>query len=222
MSVKKGMGCTENQPRRGSMLNRIVQLSIARPKMVVGAAILLTMLFASQLPKITTDTDPKHMLPITSPVRTYNDQVEREFELHPAVLVLGVVNDRGIVNKQTLTRISDLTSQIQRIPGVIVRDVTSFTTIDNVSVRGGELVVRPLLERVPQSEEELQSFRKKLFENPVFLNQIISSDAKATAIYIPIEPTANGKEIADRIRKLLPERPNGDKFYLAGYPVSVV
>ena len=202
------------------MLNRMVQFSIARPKTVIGAAVIITILFGSQLPKITTDTDPKHMLPITSPVRQYNDQVEREFGLHPDVLALGVVNERGIANKQTLARISDLTSRIQRIPGVIVRDVTSFTTIDDVSVRGGELVVRPLLERVPQSEEELQSFRKKLFENPVFLNRIISPDGKATAIYIPVEPTANGKEIADRIRKLLPERSNGDKFYLAGDPIA--
>ncbi|MEW6666341.1 MAG: MMPL family transporter [Thermodesulfobacteriota bacterium] len=198
----------------------MVQFASARPKTVIGAAVIITILFGSQLPKIATDTDPKHMLPITSPVRQYNDEVEREFELHPDVLALGVVNERGIVNKGTLARISDLTSQIQRIPGVIVRDVTSFTTIDDVSVRSGELVVRPLLERVPQSEEELQSFRKKLFENPVFLNRIISADAKATAIYIPIEPTANGKEIADRIRRLLPERSDGDKFYLAGDPVA--
>ena len=202
------------------MLNRMVQFSVARPKTVIGAALIITILFGSQLPKITTDTDPKHMLPITSPVRQYNDQVEREFGLHPDVLVLGVVNERGIVNKQTLSRISDLTSRIQRIPGVIVRDVTSFTTIDDVSVRDGELVVRPLLERVPQREEELESLRKKLFENPVFLNRIISPDGKATAIYIPVEPTANGKEIGDRIRKLLPERSDGDRFYLAGDPVA--
>src|SRR3972149_11980581 len=97
------------------MLNRIVQFSIAKPKIVIGAAIIITILFGSQLPKITTDTDPKHMLPITSPVRQYNDQVERGFELHPDVLALGIVNERGVVNPQTLGRISDLTSQIQRL-----------------------------------------------------------------------------------------------------------
>lgn len=202
------------------MLNRMVQFSISRPKTVIGAALIVTILFGSQLPKIRTDTDPKHMLPITSPVRQYNDQVEREFELHPDVLALGIVNERGVVNQQTLGRIADLTSQIQRIPGVIVRDVTSFTTIDDVTAQGRELAVRPLLERVPQSEEELASLRRKLFENPAFMNRIISPDGKATAIYIPIEPTANGKEIADRIRKLLPVRSNGDQFYLAGDPVA--
>ncbi|MDO8721572.1 MAG: hypothetical protein Q7J31_05000, partial [Syntrophales bacterium] len=166
------------------MLNRMVQFAVARPKTVIGAAVIITILFGSQLPKISTDTDPKHMLPITSPVRQYNDQVEREFGLHPDVLVLGIVNERGVVNRQTLARIADLTSRIQRIPGVIVRDVTSFTTIDDISVQGGELIVRPLLELVPQREEELESLRKKLFENPVFLNRIISTDGKATAIYI--------------------------------------
>ncbi|MDO8724407.1 MAG: MMPL family transporter, partial [Syntrophales bacterium] len=136
-----------------------------------------------------------------------------------------IVNERGVVNRQTLARIADLTSRIQRIPGVIVRDVTSFTTIDDISVQGGELIVRPLLELVPQRDEELESLRKKLFENPVFLNRIISTDGKATAIYIPVEPTANGKEIADQIRKLLPERSDpersdSDQFYLAGDPVA--
>jgi len=202
------------------MINQIVKFAITRPKTVIGAALLMTILFGAQLSKIRTDTDPKHMLPITSPVRQYNDQVEREFELHPDVLVLGIVNEQGIVNRQTLERIAELTAQVQQIPGVIVRDVTSFTTIDDVTARGGELAVRPLLERVPQSAEELASLRKKLFENPAFLNRIISSDGKATAIYIPIEPTANGKEIADRIRKLLPRESGGDTFFLAGDPVA--
>src|SRR3990172_4618437 len=188
-------------------LHRLAAFSVAHPWLVVGLTAIATMVFAAQLSKVTIDTDPKHMLPITSPVRQYNDKVEREFELHPDVLALGIVNERGVVNRQTLGRIADLTSQIQRIPGVIVRDVTSFTTIDDVTAQGGELAVRPLLEHVPQSEEELASLRRKLFENPAFMNRIISPDGKATGIYIPIEPTANGKEIADRIRKLLPERP---------------
>jgi predicted RND superfamily exporter protein len=55
----------------------MVRFAIARPKTVIGAAVIITILFGSQLPKITTDTDPKHMLPITSPVRQYNNQVHQ-------------------------------------------------------------------------------------------------------------------------------------------------
>ena len=64
------------------MRDRIVRFSTTYPKTTLGLILLATALFAAQLPKIKTDTDPKHMLPATSPVRVYNDQVERWFGLH--------------------------------------------------------------------------------------------------------------------------------------------
>ncbi|MBI4446299.1 MAG: hypothetical protein HY645_10365, partial [Acidobacteria bacterium] len=68
-------------------INKLVQLSIDHPRWVVALTLGLTLLFATQLPKIKTDTDPKNMLPITSPVRQYNDQVESWFALHPDMIV---------------------------------------------------------------------------------------------------------------------------------------
>ncbi|HLC27193.1 MAG TPA: hypothetical protein VJM80_10525, partial [bacterium] len=59
-------------------LHRLAAFSVAHPWLVVGLTAIATMVFAAQLSKVTIDTDPKHMLPITSPVRQYNDQVERE------------------------------------------------------------------------------------------------------------------------------------------------
>jgi hypothetical protein len=106
------------------------------------------------------------------------------------------------------------------MPGVIARDVTSFTTIDNVTAQGGELAVRPVLDAVPQSEAELEAFRKALLENALFINRVVSPDGTATAIYVPIEPTANGKQIADEIRKLLPKDSGGDQYFLAGDPIA--
>ena len=198
----------------------LVGLSTTYPWVVVGMTLLLTAAFGLQFPKITIDTDPKHMLPVTSPVRQYNDQVEKEFALHADVIALGIVNERGIINRKTLSRIAELTRQIQKMPGVISRDVVSFSTIDNVTTQGEALSVRPVLDRIPESEGDLEAFRKALLTNPLFINRIVSPDGTATAIYAPIEPTANGKEIADRIRSLLPKEPDGDQFYLAGDPVA--
>jgi predicted RND superfamily exporter protein len=58
---------------------RLVGLSITHPRVVVGATLLLTVAFGLQFPKIRIDTDPKNMLPETSQVRRYNDQVEGWF-----------------------------------------------------------------------------------------------------------------------------------------------
>lgn len=202
------------------MLEHITLFAMNRPRTIIAATLVLTALFGLQFSKIKIDTDPKHMLPETSAVRQYNDQVERDFALHADVIVLGIVNNNGLVNTTTPARIAGLTRAIQKLPGVISRDVTSFSTIDNVTTRDGNLTARPVLESIPHSPEELASFRRALLENPLFINRIVSPDGTATAIYVPIEPQANGKTIADSIRKLLPKDGDGDQFFLAGDPIA--
>ena len=49
------------------------------------------------------------MLPVTSAVRVFNDEVDRWFGLHKDVMVLGIVDDEGIVNPKTLERIARIT-----------------------------------------------------------------------------------------------------------------
>ncbi len=198
----------------------LTELSLNYPKAVILVILAITVLFVAQLPKIRTDTDPKNMLPVTSQVRVYNDQVDRWFALHKDTIVLGIVNDQGILNSETLTRIARLTDEISKLKGVVARDVTSFTTADNVTAEGDLLTVKPLVSKVPQTTEELETLRKMLYENPLFLERLISQDGKTTAIYIPLEPTANGKEIADEIRKLLAKEKGPEKYYLAGDPIA--
>ncbi|OGG46603.1 MAG: hypothetical protein A3F84_00600 [Candidatus Handelsmanbacteria bacterium RIFCSPLOWO2_12_FULL_64_10] len=202
------------------MLRHLTLFSVDHPRLVIGLTLVITLLFAAQLPRIKTDTDPKHMLPATSPVRVYNDQVERWFELHPDVIVLGIVNEKGLFNPETLRRIAEITDDILRIDGVIVRDVTSFTTADNVVASGEGITARPILEGVPNSSEQIAAFRASLYANPLLMGRLVSRDGTTTAIYVPIEPTANGKEIADRIREVIHKRGGEERYYLAGDPVA--
>lgn len=77
---------------------RLVTFSVRFPRTVLGLALLVTVLVGLQFPKARTDTDPKNMLPDTSPVRVYNDQVERQFSLHADVIAVGIVNESGLLN----------------------------------------------------------------------------------------------------------------------------
>lgn len=201
-------------------VNPITRISVEHPWWVIALVVLASLCFAMVFPNIRLDTDPKHMLPITSPVRQYNDQVEKDFALHADVIVLGISNDQGVFNSKSLARIAQLTHEIERLPGVISRDVTSLSSIDNVVSQDGELIVRAALDHVPESDVELAALRQSILGNPLFLNRIVSGDGTTTAIYVPIEPSANGKEIADKIRKLLPQGSGGDQFFLAGDPVA--
>jgi predicted RND superfamily exporter protein len=198
----------------------LVQFSVNHPRLVIGLTLVFTMLFAAQLPKIKTDTDPKNMLPVTSPVRQYNDQVESWFALHPDMIVLGVRNEDGIFNAQTLRRIATTTEGILKIQGVVARDVIGLVTVDDVTAEGDLLSAQPLLGDIPASPEQMTALRQRLLTNPLLVPRLVSADGKMTTIYIPIQKDANGKQIADQIQQLVGQESGSEEFYLAGDPVA--
>src|SRR3989338_10577751 len=104
------------------MLGRIVKsltlFSVSHPRLVILLTVLVTLAFASQFHKVAIDTDPKHMLPVESKVRQFNDRMEKEFVLYPDVIALGIINENGIFNRITFTQIGDLTRKIQEMSGV--------------------------------------------------------------------------------------------------------
>ncbi|MBI3399184.1 MAG: MMPL family transporter [Deltaproteobacteria bacterium] len=217
----------------------LVEFSVDHPWLIISIIAIITLGFAVQFPKITIDTDPKNMLPATSDVRVYNDSVEKDFALHKDTIVLGIVNKNGIFNQTTPGKIVRITDEILKLKGVAVKDVTSFSTVDNVVANAEGISVQPLMADVPKTEQEMAVFKKSIYDNPLIVDRLISKDATTTAIYIPLEPGANGKEIADKLKEIIsvphPSLPNkgegtegggyreekGDEeYYVAGDPVA--
>lgn len=198
----------------------LVEFSIRRPKLIVAATVALTLLFLTQFPRITTDTNPKHMLPETSEVRVWNNEVDKVFALYEDTLVVGVRNDAGVLNRETLGRIARITDAILKLQGVASRDVNGFTTITNVTAEAGTLKVGPLMPSGPRSQAEVDALRGALLGNPLFVNRIVSSDGNTTAIYVPLEQGANGAEIADQIRAIVGQESGPERYYIAGDPVA--
>ena len=104
----------------------LVEFSIRRPKLVIWATVALTLLFLTQFTNIKTDTNPKHMLPENSDVRIWNNEVDKTFALYEDTIVVGVQNDSGVLNRETLTRIARITDAILKLEGVASRDVNSL------------------------------------------------------------------------------------------------
>src|SRR3990172_11893001 len=201
-------------------MNELTGFSINHPRWTIVLSLLVTVMFATQLPKVKTDTDPKNMLPATSDVRIYNDQVEKTFALHKDVIVLGIVNPHTVFNAATLEKVGRLTDSIAHLKGVVWEDIISFTTADNVVAEGNNLTVLPLLTDLPHTPEEMETFRKELLDNPIWLGRLISKDGKTTAIYVPLETDANAKKIADRLREIVKKEKGEEKYYVAGDPVA--
>ena len=198
----------------------LVEVSVEHPRWVVALTLLATLAALTQFPKVRTDTNPKNMLPSTSDVRVFNAEVEKTFSLYEDMIAVGVVNEAGILNRETLEKIHRITGEILKLKGVASRDVSSFVTIDNVAVEGGTLKASALMPEPPKTEAEVAQLRKALFGNPLFIDRVISKDGKTTAIYVPLEKGANGKDIADHIREIVGREKGGERYYVAGDPVA--
>lgn len=202
------------------MLERLTLLALDRPRTVIAVVVLLTVLFALQFPRITIDTDPENMLAPDQAERVLYNRVKEEFGIHD-LIVVGIVDEQGIFRREALERVTRAIDEILKIKGVIIPDVVSLTTTDNIKSAGGLLEVHPVMRQAPSSAADIAGIRKDIAENPFLREKIASDDGVAVAIYVPIERKDMSYRIAGEIetilrRELLP----GQTYHLAGLPVA--
>jgi hypothetical protein len=202
------------------MLEKLTVFAIERPKTTIALFSFLTILFGLQFSGITVDADPENMLEAGQPDRVFYDQTKKEFGIHD-LIVVGVVDERGIFRTESLERITHATSEILKIEGVIIEDVISPSTTDNVKSTGGLLDIRPVLRKAPRTPEAAASLRLEIADNPFLHEKIASADGTAIALYIPIERKDMSRRIAGEIEEILErELLPGQQHHLAGLPVS--
>jgi predicted RND superfamily exporter protein len=202
------------------MFEKLTVFSIDRPKTVIAIMTLVTILFGLQFPSVTIDADPENMLDADQADRVFYNQTKDAFGIHD-LIVVGVVDETDVFRPESLDGIMRATSEILKIDGVIIEDVISPSTTDNIKSSGGLLDIHPVLRDVPRTAEDVTLIRQDIADNPFLHEKIASADGTAIALYIPIEQKDMSYRIAGEIeviltRELLP----GQHYYLAGLPVS--
>jgi predicted RND superfamily exporter protein len=201
-------------------LRSLTEFSYNRPKTVIAITVLITILFLFQFPKITIDTDPENMLESDQVDRVLYNRVKKEFGIND-LIVVGIVDDGGIFRTESLDRVAQAIKDIVKIKGVIIEDVVSLTTTNNVKSAGGLLDIHPVMRETPRSEEAISALRRDIAENPFLHDKIASADGTALAFYVPIREKAMSYQIAGEIETILErELIQGQRFHLAGLPVA--
>ncbi len=197
----------------------IVEFALKRPKTVIVLVVLITIVFASQFPRVKIDTDPENMLSPEEPVRVFHNKVKKEFGINE-MIVLGILREDGIFHIDTLKRIKEITDRIMKIKGVVAEDIVSLSVTNNVVARSGTLHVRPPLYRIPESNRDIERLKKEVLDNPMFKDRLVSADARGAAIYIPIVSKEVAHEVASEIRAIYESMKGPEKYYMAGLPLA--
>jgi len=190
------------------------------PVLAIAITLLITLLFLFQFPKARIDTDPENMLEADQPERVFYDQVKTDFGIRD-MIVLGITDEGGIFRVETLKRIARITDEILKLDGVVVEDVISFSTTDNVTSEDGVLRVNRIMESPPETERDAEIIRAGIYDNPLFVEKIVSKDGRTAALYIPIERKDMSYRISGEIDSLVrKELGKGQTYHIAGLPVA--
>lgn len=202
----------------------IIGGAIKYPKLVFFTTLLLCLIALSFVPSISIDTDPENMLPDNHPARLLHDEVKKKFGLSD-MLVVGVVNTKhpnGVYNIETLSKLYLLTKAALKIEGVINDDVMSLVTADNI--RQGELGAINfdwMMPRQPDDNQQAALIQSWVERLPLMNDTLVSGDAKAAGIYIPIVAKDQSYRIYQELLEVTETFPHGDdEFHITGLPVA--
>lgn len=201
-------------------MNPLTAFAMRHPRRAIGLALVVTAFFGWQFRGMTIDTDPENMLEADQPDRIFYDAVQERFGIND-LIVVGVVDEGGIFRPEALRRVARLTERIAAIPGVLIEDMASLTTTDDIAVDGGVLRIGPVMSAVPGTVEEAAALRGRIASNPLLADKLASADGTAVAIYVPIERKDQSYRISQEIERLaLQELSGQQRLYVAGLPVA--
>lgn len=202
------------------MLKRIIWWSMDYPRMSLLLALLVTLAFGFQLPKVHIDTDPENMLPADQPDRALYNQAKRDFAIHD-LIVLGITDQAGVFRPPTLGKVKRIIDGILKIPGVITDDVISLTTTNDVRPKAGMIEVKRIMDEIPTDSTQAEVMRAAISDNPLLTDKLASRDGTALAIYVPIQAKDQARRIGNAMAVLAEaELGTGQDYHLAGLPVA--
>ncbi|MGR8946493.1 MAG: efflux RND transporter permease subunit [Gammaproteobacteria bacterium] len=189
--------------------------------LVLGAFILVTLLFMAGLPRVDIRTIFNDLLPVDDPyVQVYFDH--RNFGNPLTMSVMVKRKDGTIYNPETLQKVFELTREIDLAPGVDHDQIISISTekLRYAEATPDGINMRPLMDdAAPGDSDEIADFRRRVEKSPNAMTFFISLDETATLINATFLDSIEYGEAFDYVQNLVENaRDANHEVYLAGQP----
>jgi len=172
------------------MLKWFHSLPIRFPAVTLAIVAGLTIAAFSQFGSLKWETDARVYFPKDHPAIKYDAYVADVFGARDAIII-AIVNEKGIFNKETLERVERITSKIAKLPGVQAHrelDVDSLATASIFSGTDDAINNVALMPSVPADAAGMESLKASVYSHPdLFVGNLVSADGKATMIRAKIK-----------------------------------
>jgi len=151
-------------------------------------------ILASWLPKITMDTSNESFLHKNSPtLKDYNafrDQFGRDD------LIIIAIGPTDVFSLSFLEKLKTLHEDLRDdVP--YIEEITSLINARNTRGENDALIVGDLLEDWPENQSQVETLKKRVMGNPLYLNRLISENAQFTTLVLKTETYSNATALDD-------------------------
>jgi predicted RND superfamily exporter protein len=191
---------------------------VANYKLYLVLSGLLFITAVSFIPTLTKDTRYDAFLPADDPVILYRNQLKETFGLKNP-MVIAVVNENGVFNKETLTLVHQLSEALKNIDGVDPDQITSLATENNIVGTASGILVESFYEIESLTETKAQQVANAIDDFELYQGSLVSHDKTTTLIVAEMLETYDRKqhEVYNSITELLVKyKKKHHEFHLAG------
>ena len=151
------------------------------PKRVILMMLLVVVFLASQLPSIQFDTSTESFFEKDDPTLLEYDAFREQFGRDEIVLAL--IHPKDVFEITFLEKLKAFHQELEEtIPHL--DEVRSLVNVTSMREEEGELIIEELMEDWPETEEEIAQLRKRVLDNKIYRNFLVSEDGLSTAVMI--------------------------------------
>ncbi len=196
-------------------MNKLAKFILRFRWLIVSVVLAFTVLTGYQITKMQINSDVISSLPDDDPDAALLKKIAIEFGSNKMGMV--ILETEDLFRTETLEHVVQITEAIEAIDGII--SVNSLTNIIDINEAGiGSLVD---IYDLPDTEEELEALREKVFAKEMYRGSIVSEDATATLIVFSLSEDANVEEVAKSVIEQTEAMNLPETLYYAGSPMMI-
>jgi uncharacterized protein len=209
-----------------SVFRRYARWLIAH-RVLVGLAILgVTVFLVSRIGILQFDSNVELFAPQTHPYVVTTHLMEQVFG-GKYVVVIGITPKQGdVYQPEVLAKIKRIQDGLEQLPEAVRHNILSLAArkVKTIKGRAEGMEVRPMMESVPQTPEDIAKLKSAVASMPIYINSLVSPDGKSAAVIADfkqdVKKFPNWIALLAGMRKIVDrERDNSVDIHLGGTPI---
>jgi len=161
-------------------VRRLIRFAADHPWSVIAVLVLLTTLFATQLPKLHINISAESMVDKGTQAWDYFVETEETFGSEDLAIV--VLRDPDIFAKEKLDAVYEVVRALGKLP--YVANTSSLFDVPNLKNIDGYIHAQPYLNVLPDTAETAAQIKAEATRSPLVLGNLISADGQTIAVNV--------------------------------------